>query len=125
MSSGYRSDIPGRVLGTLVFLAGVGLLGLVFYMAYTMFNLSPERALGLTFTGNPKLDPPAMKIGIQFGWLFGRIALLFVMAAASSWISQKGINLYFSCAKGVPVNVTPKPNQAAVPPATSTAESNP
>ncbi len=108
MSSGYRGDLLGRVLGALIFLTGVGLLGVVFYIAYHLFMTSSEQALGLVFTGNPKTDPSALKIGTQFGWLFLRIAGLFLMAIAGSLMSQKGINFYFSAMKGMPVDMTPK-----------------
>lgn len=107
MSSGYRSDLTGRVLGAISFLVGVGLLGVVFYLAYGLFHTNAEQALGLTFTGNPKLDPPAMKVGIQFGWLLGRIAVLFLMAIAGSFMSQRGVNFYFSASRGAAQNVVP------------------
>lgn len=113
MSSGYRGDLTGRVLGAIMFLVGVGLLGVVFYLAFGLFNTSSEHALGLTFTGNPKLDPPAMKVAVQFGWLILRIAVLFVMAIAGSLLSQKGINFYFSAGKGVAVDIMHK---ASTPP---------
>jgi len=114
MSSGYRSDIFGRILGALTFLGGVCLLGLVFHMAYTLFNSNPEHALGLVFTGDPKLDPPALKIATQFGWLLLiKIAPLFVMAIAGSLIAQKGVNFYFSSVKGVAVDLMPKVNHTA------------
>jgi len=113
MSSGYRSDIFGRILGALTFLGGVCLLGLVFHMAYTLFNSNSEQALGLVFTRDPKLDPPALKIATQFGWLILKIGSLFIMAIAGSLISQKGVNFYFSSVKGVAVDLMPKVNNTS------------
>ena len=110
MSSGYRGDLTVRVLGAIIFLVGIGLLGFLFYLAYGFFKLNSEQALDLVFTGNPKLDPPAMKVGLHFGWAVLKIATLFVMAIAGSVLSQKGINLYFSAVKGSAVNVMPHVN---------------
>ena len=115
MSSGYRSDIFGRILGALTFLGGVCLLGLVFHMAYTLFNSNSEQALGLVFTRDPKLDPPALKIATQFGWLILKIASLFLMAIAGSLISQKGVNFYFSSVKGMAVDLMPKVSSTSPP----------
>ena len=115
MSSGYRSDIFGRILGAITFIGGVCLLGLVFHMAYTLFNSNSEQALGLVFTGNPKLDPPALKIATQFGWLILKIVSLFIMAIAGSLISQKGVNFYFSSVKGVAVDLMPNVNSNSPP----------
>jgi hypothetical protein len=118
MSSGYRSDVPGRMLGAITFLIGVCLLGFVFHEAYSLFRTNSEQALGLVFTGNPKLDPSALKIATQFGWLILKIVLMFLMAIAGSLISQKGINLYFSAAKGIALDMVPK---ISPPPPTSEA----
>lgn len=106
MNSGTRNDLLGRVIGMLVFLIGVVLLLVVFYVAYTLFTAQPASALGLKFTGDPKRDPSAASIGTQFGWMLFRIASLFIMSIAGSLISQKGINLYFSAMAGAPVHVT-------------------
>jgi len=84
-------------------------------MAYTLFNSNSEQALGLVFTRDPKLDPPALKIATQFGWLIVRLAALFVMAIASSFIAQKGVNFYFSSVKGVAVDLMPKVSATSPP----------
>lgn len=106
MSTGTRGDLTGRVIGMLVFLLGVGLLIWVFSIAYGLFTSSPAAALGMHITGDPKKDPGVALIGTNFGWLLFRIAFLFVMSLSGSFISQKGINLYFSAVQGHPVNVT-------------------
>src|SRR5579871_1579227 len=105
MSSGGRHDLIGRIIGMLVFIGGVILLYLVFHTAYELFNASPEGALNLKFTGDPKKDPQLGAIGTHFGYLLFRVAYLFIMALTGSLISQKGINLYFSALKGHPVQV--------------------
>ncbi len=115
MSSGYRGDVTGRVLGAITFLIGVGLLGFVFHEAYGLFSSNSQQALGLVFTGNPKLDPSAMKVATQFGWLILKIAVMFIMAIAGSLISQKGINLYFSAVRGIAVDMMPKVSSTSPP----------
>ncbi len=100
MSAGTRGDLPGRLIGMLVFLIGIGLLLLVFKVSYDLFTSSPEHALHMTITGDPKRDPGAAVIGSGFGWLLLRIGFLFVMAVSASLLSQKGINLYFSAVHG-------------------------
>ena len=106
MSSGTRGDLTGRLIGMLVFLVGVGMLIWVFSIAYALFTSSSAAALGMHITGDPKKDPGVALIGTNFGWLLFRIAFLFIMSLSGSFISQKGINLYFSAVQGHPVNVT-------------------
>ena len=100
MDSAHRSELPGRIIGMLVFLVGIGLLLLVFKIAYTLFTASPDAALGFHITGDAKVDPGAAKMGQYFGWLIVKIMLLFVMSVAASCIGQRGINLYFSSLHG-------------------------
>lgn len=95
-----QSDIPGRVIGMLVFLLGVGMLILVFKVAYELFTQSPEAALKLKFTGDPKTDPTPAKIGTHFGAMLLPALYLFLMSIAGSLIAQKGVNLYFSASRG-------------------------
>ena len=91
-----HTDWIGKIVGMLVFLAGVALLGLVFYHAFDLFNQTPSAVLGLHFTGDPKKDPALATIGSQFAWLLFRVAFLFIMSIAASLIANKGINLYFA-----------------------------
>jgi hypothetical protein len=111
MSSGSRGDILGRVVGMLVFLVGVGLLVFVFMHAFRLFTSNPADALHLRFTGDPKKDPLLSVIGTNFGWMLLQIAFLIVMSLAASFISQRGINLYFSAMQGTPA----PPRPAAAP----------
>lgn len=120
MSSGNRGDILGRLAGMLVFLVGVGMLVFVFMYAFKLFGTSPDQALGLRFTGDPKKDPLLSQIGVRFGWIFFQVACLIVMSLAASFLSQKGINFYFSALQGSPVAPRPVPASVA-PPAQSEA----
>lgn len=107
--AGHHNDWPGRIMGFVVFATGICLLLLVFSMAYHLFTAPPDAALGFTITGDPKKDPGAMFIGQRFGFLFIKILLLFVMSAAASLISQKGVNLYFTCSQATKATRTVKP----------------
>jgi hypothetical protein len=117
MKSGRQNDIVGRIIGMLVFFAGIGLLALVFYHAYQLFTAPPGQALGLTFTGDPKKDPPAMQIGVVFATLLLRIGYMAVMCLVASLVANKGVQLYFSALHGVPVTITTR--SEAAPPANS------
>jgi hypothetical protein len=108
MHSGTRADVLGRTVGMLVFLLGIGLIIGVFVIAYRLFNTPPAAALGLTFTGDAKTDPPAAQIGTRVVWLLLQLGYLFVMSISGSLIASKGINLYFSALQGSPVNVSSK-----------------
>lgn len=98
--SSIRSDWGGRVIGMLVFLLGIGLLVVVFQQANALFSRSPEVALGLKFTGNPKTDPTLAQVGTRFGYLLLQLGYLVIMSVAGAVIAQKGINLYFSAWRG-------------------------
>jgi len=107
MSSGGRGDIFGRAMGMLVFLLGICLLVVVFRYAFMLFGQDPAQALDLHFTGDPKRDPLLSVIGFKFGWILVRIGILITMSIAGSFISQRGINLYFSAMQGAPVSPRP------------------
>ena len=85
-----RRDATGSIVGLLVFLAGVGLLGLTFKFAYDLFQVPHAKALGLErgrtidagATGGGLLD-----VVIQLG-------VLLVMAVVGSMLANKGIGLY-------------------------------
>ena len=77
-------------MGLAVFLAGVGLLGLTFKIAYDLFRVPHAKALGLVKgqtidagqTGGGLLD-----VVLQIGFLL-------VMAIVGSLVANKGIGLY-------------------------------
>lgn len=101
----HRNDLLGRIIGMLVFLIGVGLLILVFYSAFALFTAKPADALGLKIIGDVHKDPNMTVIGSSFAWLLIKLFLMFPMSIASSWIAQKGINLYFSALNGAPLGI--------------------
>jgi hypothetical protein len=80
----------GSCVGLSTFIGGVGLLIIVFRMAYDMFNLPPSAVLGLSkgktidlaYTGNSLLT------------VILRVTLLLVMGLVGSWIANRGISLY-------------------------------
>jgi hypothetical protein len=104
------------MIGMLVFLLGVALLVLVFYVAFDLFTASPTKALGLQITGDPRHDPSFAKIAVQLAWVLFRIATLAVMSIAGSLIANKGINLYFSASQGHRAPAAPKdePSETAI-----------
>lgn len=80
----------GAFLGVFTFLGGIGLIGLTFSFAYTLFNTPPETALGLR--ADQPLDANVtgrLLIGILY-----RIVLLILMCIAGSMIATRGIKLY-------------------------------
>jgi hypothetical protein len=93
-------DFFGSLIGIVAFLGGVGLLLLVFKLAYDMFRIPPAQALG--FDGAKKLDLNAATASL-FGIMI-RILLLLVMGLVGSWIANRGISLYTQ-ARGIKVNV--------------------
>ncbi len=108
MPSGTRGDLIGRIMGMLVFLIGVGLILLVFYIAYELFHQPPAQALGLKLTGDPKKDAAALNyvhLGAQITGLLLHLAYLFLMSIAGSLVANKGINLYFSALHGSPIHL--------------------
>src|SRR5579871_6700153 len=88
-----RGDLFGRVLGVLVLLAGLAVIFTVLWLAFQMFR---DPNLGLAAASAPGKGLSATDIGVGFGLLIGRIALLFVGSICGSLIGNKGIKLYFA-----------------------------
>ncbi len=88
----YRPDIFGPAMGFITFCSGVGLLALTFKLAFDLFTIPPEQALGVGATKTVDLT----QTGQSFGWIIVRILLLLVMAAVGSMIANRGIRLYVS-----------------------------
>ncbi len=85
-----RRDGLGSVLGLLVFLGGLGLLLITFKLAYEMFSVAPEDALGLK-AGQPIVLEAA---GSTFAGLIVRVLVLIAMGILGSFIANRGITLY-------------------------------
>jgi hypothetical protein len=88
-----RGDWPGKLLGMLVFLGGIGLLLLTFRLAYEMFAVPPEDALHV---GKGQVLDWALA-GQSFAVLILRVLLLVVMGLTASFIANRGIKLYSDC----------------------------
>ncbi len=95
-SAQTRHDLPGRILAFVVFLLGVGLLCLVFSVAWSLFR-APGAGLELPVKAGSGA-PPAAGIGIALTAFVRQLLLLAVMTLAGSLIAGKGIHLYFSAA---------------------------
>ena len=79
-------------VGLLVFLAGVGLLGLTFKIAFESFATPPQQALGIS--ANKPIDLGVA--GSNFAVQLLRVFLLLVMAVVGSIIANRGVHLYTS-----------------------------
>jgi len=88
-----RTDLPGRILATVIILVGVGILFFVFTTALHLFS-QPITGLGLP--AKPHADTPsAAGIGAAFAVFGQQVLLLTVMTVAGSLIASKGIHLYY------------------------------
>ncbi|MBI3946903.1 MAG: hypothetical protein HY321_13350 [Armatimonadetes bacterium] len=90
------SDTPGVAIGLSVFFVGIGLLVLVFLLAFRMFGdpgvLTALASQGPAAAGGQGAAPSPMtgalvKMGQQ-------VVVLFVMLLAGSLVASKGIHLY-------------------------------
>ena len=90
MASPARGDLFARFIGILVFLLGLGIILGVLSLAFDMYR-DPHLGVAASPTVRNAAD-----IGIDFGRLIFRIALLFLGSISGSLISNKGIRLYFA-----------------------------
>lgn len=84
----------------LVFLVGIGLLCVVFALAYSLFR-SPVPGLELPVKPGTAA-PPAAGIGVALSAFARQVILLGLMTIAGSLIAGKGIHLYFSASQHHP-----------------------
>jgi hypothetical protein len=85
-----RGSISGTVLGILIFLCGVALLSFTFKLAYDMFQVPPQEALGI----KPKQALDLAQAGQSFVGQILRVLLLIVMGLTGSLIANRGISLF-------------------------------
>ena len=88
-----RTDLFGRILGMLVFLAGIAILVVVFVMAYHFF-VSPGSDIQIAAQPGSR-EAPTTQLGASALRMLARILALIVMAIVGSLIASKGIHLYF------------------------------
>jgi hypothetical protein len=87
-----HGDLFGKLVAVLVFLGGIGVLGVVFYFAVHLFE-SPVPGLGLPVPpgGTP---PSGATIGAALAGLLAKLAILAVLVLSGSLIASKGVHLY-------------------------------
>jgi len=85
-----RGSISGSLLGLLVFLGGVALLLFTFKLAYDMFLVPPDQALGV----KPKQPIDLGQAGQSFAGLVLRVLLLAIMGLMGSLVANRGVSLF-------------------------------
>ncbi len=90
MNSNKR-DFFAQSMGFCAFALGLGIIVEVLWIALQMFN---DRNLG--FHPVTPAGPTVAEIGVGFGVLVLKIALLFLGSLSGSLIANKGVKLYFS-----------------------------
>lgn len=93
-----RGDGVGKVVGMLTFLGGIALLLVTFSLAYRMFSVPPDQALGLK--RGETLD--VGMAGQSLASILVRVLLLVVMALAGSLVASRGISLYSHSTRPAP-----------------------
>jgi hypothetical protein len=86
----HHRDILGTLVGLLVFCGGVALLVFTFKLAYGLFMVPPESALGI----KPGKQLDVNKAGDSAALLVLKIILLLIMAFVGSQVANRGISLY-------------------------------
>lgn len=87
-----RRDLTGRIIGAIVFLAGIGILVFVFVLAFGFFNAPGS---GIQITQGAGAAPATSQLGAAATKIFVQLALLVVMAIVGSLIAARGIQFYF------------------------------
>lgn len=82
-------EFVGSLVGLLTFLGGVALLLLTFKLAYSLYTIPPEKALGLK---GKTVDLQVS--GASLVEILVRTLLLVVMGLVSTLIANRGIALY-------------------------------
>lgn len=101
-----RRDWFGALVGLATFLGGVALLLLTFRLAYDLFTVPPERALGAQ--PGQALDLPMA--GQSLTTILLRVLLLIVMAAVGSLIANRGVSLYVGSGGRMPSRPSSPPD---------------
>jgi hypothetical protein len=104
-----RGSVSTSVLGVIVFLAGVGLLAFTFKLAYDMFMVPPQDALGI----KPKQPIDLGMAGQSFVGLIVKVLMLIVMGLMGSLIANRGVTLFSG--SRTPAGPAPTKRQPAPP----------
>ncbi len=89
-------DLPSLVTGIITFIAGIGMLALVFSLAYHLFT---QPVPGLNLSSPPKgVPPPAASIGVALSAFLVKLLLLAMLTIVGSLVASKGIHLVFAAA---------------------------
>lgn len=85
-----NGSISASVLGIVIFLVGVALLAFTFKLAYDMFVVPPDRALGVL--PNQPLD--LGMAGQSLVSVLIKVLMLAVMGLMGSLIANRGVSLF-------------------------------
>ena len=99
MNKQHSSDWFGMLLGFLTFVFGICLLFFTFKIAFELFSVPPDQAVGIA--KDKAVD--FAQAGQSLMTVFVRILLLLVMAGVGSMIANRGIKLYVS-ARSLPIS---------------------
>jgi len=100
MMSRKGAGIEGRLLGLLVFLAGLALLLFTFKLAFDLFNTPPQQTLGLE--KGKAMD--VNQTGANAAGVLFRTLAMAVMALVGALVATRGVALY----SGSAAHKTPK-----------------
>lgn len=101
-----KADLVGRIAGLLVFMAGVGLLGFVFLIAYHWFT-TPSATVPTS--PNPASSATTVsQLGKSMVVILEKIALLTIMTIAASLVASRGAQLYLASLNVKPPAIAPK-----------------
>ena len=96
-------NVTARILGILVFLAGVALIAYVFWSANMLFHQAPPtvpataaKAAGSSASAAPSA---AIELGRSMIDYLKQLLTLFLMCVAGSLIASRGVHLYFSAGR--------------------------
>ena len=97
-----KTDLTGRILGLIVFLAGIGVLAVVFVFAYGFFT---SQSCGVQIPAGPDAEAaPTSELGASAVVILAKILSLIVMAIVGSIIAGRGMQLYFTATGSADAN---------------------
>lgn len=102
-----NNDLWSRILGILVFLAGIAMLVYVFKAAHSMF-ISDTMGISLAPIKASEPGTATAALGESAIRIFVRIVLLLLMSVVASLVSSKGISLYFAASKPTVADTIPE-----------------